>query len=153
MSRACLAHRSFFKTGDWSAVYAAFADVALAKVPAQTYDKANENFFRTMFYVQCACYMEGEYRVAVESNLPGGRADFVAVPYPGTSHRTAAVIEFKYFRTAEAERLGVLDWTEPPAEAKAQADRYAADLRAIYPGYAVESHVVCIAGSKGYRFW
>ncbi len=148
-----LAHRSFFKTGDWAAVYAAFADVALAKVPAQAYDKANENFFRTMFYVQCACYMEGEYRVAIESNLPGGRADFVAVPYPGTSHRTAAVIEFKYFRNAEAERLGVLGWTEPPAEAKAQADRYAADLHAIYPDYAVESHVVCIAGSKGYRFW
>ncbi len=148
-----LAHRAFFKTGDWSALYATFAEVALSKIPAQAYDKANENLFRTMFYVQCACNMEGEYRVAAEANLPGGRADFVATPHPRSSHRTVAVIEFKYFRNAEAEKLGVLDWTEPPAEVKAQADRYAADLRAIYPDYAVESHVVCIAGSKGYRFW
>ncbi len=148
-----LAHRAFFKTGDWSALYATFAEVALSKIPAQAYDKANENLFRTMFYVQCACNMEGEYRVAAEANLPGGRADFVATPHPRSSHRTVAVIEFKYFRNAEAEKLGVLDWTEPPAEVKVQADRYAADLRAIYPDYAVESHVVCIAGSKGYRFW
>ncbi len=148
-----LAHRAFFKTGDWSALYATFAEVALSKIPAQAYDQANENLFRTMFYVQCACNMEGEYRVAAEANLPGGRADFVATPHPRSSHRTVAVIEFKYFRNAEAEKLGVLDWTEPPAEVKAQADRYAADLRAIYPDYAVESHVVCIAGSKGYRFW
>ncbi len=148
-----LTFRAFLKTNDWASVYAAFSAVKVAKIPAQAYDKANENLFRTMFYAHCSGYLERHYRVSIESNLPSGRADFVAVPRPESSHRTAAVIEFKYFKNAEAEQLGVLDWTKPPAEAKAQADRYAADLRAIYPDYAVESHVVCIAGSKGYRFW
>ncbi len=153
LERIVLAFRAFRADGDWAGAYTAFSEVCVAKIPAQAYDQANENLFRTMFYTVCDLQLGRYYRVAIESNLPSGRADFVAVPHPGTSHRTAAVIEFKYFRTAEAERLGVLGWTEPPAEAKAQADRYAADLHAIYPDYAVESHVVCIAGSKGYRFW
>ncbi len=148
-----LAVRSFFKTEDWASIYAAFTEVSVAKIPAQAYDKANENLFRTMFYTLCSHYLQGHYRVAIESNLPSGRADFVAVPHPGSSHRTVTVIEFKYFKNAEAEKLGVLNWTEPPAETKEQIDRYVADLQAIYPDYKMESHIVCIAGSKGYRFW
>ncbi len=148
-----LAVRSFFKTEDWASIYAAFTEVSVAKIPAQAYDKANENLFRTMFYTLCSHYLQGHYRVAIESNLPSGRADFVAVPHPGSSHRTVTVIEFKYFKNAEAEKQGVLNWKEPPAETKEQIDRYVTDLQAIYPDYKMESHIVCIAGSKGYRFW
>ncbi len=148
-----LAFRAFLKTPDWASVCAAFSAVKVSKIPAQAYDKANENLFRTMFYALCSSYLERHYRVSIESNLPSGQADFIAVPRPGTDYRTATVIEFKYYKNDDAKKLGVLDWTEPPAEVLDQAVRYAKDVQAIYPDYEVQHHVVCIAGSKGYRFW
>ncbi len=153
LKRLALAFRAFRRTGDWAAAYAAFNEVCVAKIPAQAYDRANENLFRTMFYVTCASYLQYDYRVAIEANLAHGRADFIAVPRPESDRRVMTVIEFKYFKNAEVEKLGVLSWAEPPAEAAAQAERYAADLRALYLDYTSETHVVCIAGSKGYRFW
>ncbi len=144
---------AFLGNGDWSQVYAAFAKYYLSLVPATAYDKANENLFRTSFYFYCARSLAPYLLVTIEKELPSGRADFVAIPRLDSSSTEATVIEFKYYKNEEAARKGVLDWTEPPADAVEQVEKYRKDLQAIHPNYNFSSHIVVVAGTKGYKFF
>ncbi len=144
---------AFLENGDWSKVYAAFAKYYLSLVPATAYDKANGNLFRTSFYFYCARSLARHLLVTIEKELPSGKADFVAIPRLESSSKEATVIEFKYYKNEDAAKKGVLDWTTPPADAVEQVERYKRDLQAMYSNYNFTSHVVVIAGTKGYRFF
>ncbi len=144
---------AFLKNGDWSKVYAAFAKYYLSLVPATAYDKANENLFRTSFYFYCARSLARYLLVTIEKVLPSGKADFVAIPRLESSSREATVIEFKYYKNEDAVKKGVLNWTTPPTDVVEQVERYKKDLQVMYPNYNFTSHVIVVAGTKGYKFF
>ena len=104
-----------------------------ARIPAQAFDKINENFFRLTFTSRAFDALLGYYSFEQEYNTPEGRVDFLATPRPGNT-RPALLIEFKYFKSSELAAIGVTTNADgtcdvskrvtPDAETLAQARRY-----------------------------
>lgn len=124
------------------------------KIPAQAFDKANENFFRTTFFELCTRYLPRYFRFAIEVNRASGRSDWEAIGRDKTPFENqAAIIEFKHYPRAKADQLGVAGWTAPPTDAVEQVTAYAADLKRDYPELTISRHVVCTIGAADYRFF
>ena len=140
--------------GTWANVFEQFwLYYVKARIPAQAYDKMNENFFRTTFASRTWDALPMFYTIEMEYNTPAGRCDFLAVPKPGLA-KSAMLVEFKYFRGDEARRLHAADRREPDAETLAQARRYRDSLPARPDwSHAVETAVVEVYGSLGYRWF
>ena len=133
--------RCFLKERDWSALFAGYWTEYVGQIPAQAFDKANENFFRTTFYELCTRYLSRYFMFAIEVNHASGRSDWEAIGRAGTVFENQAVlIEFKHYPKEKAARLGVMDWTEPPAEALEQVNAYAADL--VHRQVRQDDHVI-----------
>ena len=140
--------------GTWANVFEQFwIHYVKARIPAQAFDKMNENFFRTTFASRTWDALPMFYTIEMEYNTPAGRCDFLAVPKPGLAKR-AMLVEFKYFAGEEARRHKSAERTEPDAETLAQARRYRASLPAR-PGWnhEVETAVVEVYGNLGYRWF
>ena len=140
--------------GTWANVFEQFwLYYVKARIPAQAYDKMNENFFRTTFASRTWDALPMFYTIEMGYNTPAGRCDFLAVPKPGLA-KSAMLVEFKYFRGDEARRLHAADRREPDAETLAQARRYRDSLPARPDwSHAVETAVVEVYGSLGYRWF
>ena len=61
------------------------------------------------------------------------------------------VVEFKYYRSKDADRMLAL--TEPLAEHVEQVKGYAEDTKKKFPNYNVRSYVVYICANKGWKCW
>lgn len=124
----------------------------LSQFPAQVFDKINENFIRCSFYELVSRYLSNCYTFAIEQNNSVGRSDFEMTGIPGTDYyKDDRVIEFKYFKAREAEK--VLEWTEPrPADVE-QVRKYADDTRHKFPQYHVRSYIVYICANRGWKCW
>ena len=141
--------------GTWKNVFEQFWQYYVkARIPAQAYDKMNENFFRTTFASRTWDALPMFYTIEIEYNTPAGRCDFLAVPKPGLA-KDAMLVEFKYFTKKDgAARLFADENRVPDAETLAQAERYRASLPAR-PGWnhAVETAVVEVYADLGYRWF
>ena len=49
--------RQFLHDHDLAMLFAGYWQVYIGQIPAQAFDKANENFFRTTFYELCTRYL------------------------------------------------------------------------------------------------
>ncbi|MEI6789207.1 MAG: AAA family ATPase [bacterium] len=143
--------RRFLSDGDWAALFAGYWERYVGQIPAQAFDKANENFFRTTFYELCTRYLSPDFHFAIEVNSHGGRSDWQAVGRKGSAFEgKACVIEFKHFTRKEGKRLGILTLAAPLSEDADQVERYAADLQRAHPELAIARHVAyTVAGSSG----
>ncbi|MBT3295635.1 MAG: AAA family ATPase [Verrucomicrobia bacterium] len=146
--------RQFLDDHDLEALFAGYWKQYIGQIPAQAFDKANENFFRTTFFELCTRYLSQDLMFAIEVNHPSGRSDWEAIGRAGTPFENQSfMIEFKHFPRAEGERLGVSDWSEPKEEDVAQVTGYADDLKRRYPELAIRRHVLYTAGAAAYRFF
>lgn len=146
--------RRFLGDHDLEALFAGYWKQYIGQIPAQAFDKANENFFRTTFYELCTRYLSQDLMIAIEVNHPGGRSDWEAVGRAGTPFENEAfMLEFKHLARAEGERLGVSRWTEPKEEDIAQVTRYADDLKRRYPELTIRRHLLYTVGAAAYRFF
>ena len=140
--------------GTWEALFDAYwIHYVKARSPAQTFDKMNENFFRTTFTSRCLDALASFYSFETEYNSSEGRCDFLAVPKPG-SPKPAMLVEFKYFTNAAAEKGNVLGRKEPDEETVEQALAYRKAL-ARRPDWDRPSHaaVVEVCGNAGYNWF
>ena len=124
----------------------------LGQFPAQVFDKINENFIRCSFYELVSRYLSSCYTFAIEQNNSVGRSDFEMTGIPGTDYYTDdRVVEFKYYRAKEAEKMLAL--TEPLPEHVEQVKRYGEDTKRKFPYYNVRTYVVYICANKGWKCW
>ena len=124
-----------------------------ARIPAQAFDKMNENFFRTTFTSRCMDYLTTFYSFETEYNSSEGRCDFLAIPKPGVA-KPAQLVEFKYFTNASAEKGKVLGRTTPDAETVDQALAYRKALaRRPDWNHQISATVVEVCGSTGYNWF
>ena len=140
--------------GSWRDLFDAYwQHYVKARIPAQAFDKMNENFFRTTFTSRCLDWLSTYYSFETEYNSSEGRCDFLAVPKAG-SPRPAMLVEFKYFTNAAAEKGNVLGRTEPDAETVEQALAYRKAL-ARRPDWdrQIDVAVVEVCGSAGYNWF
>ena len=141
--------------GTWANVFEQFwRHYVKARIPAQAYDKMNENFFRTTFASRTWDALPMFYTIEIEYNGPAGRCDFLATPKPGLA-KGAMLVEFKYFTKRDgAARLFADKVRAPDAETLAQARRYRDSLLARPDwSHAVETAVVEVYGNLGYRWF
>ena len=144
--------RAFLDRRQVHDVFAGYWDRYIGQIPAQAFDKANENFFRTTFYEICRRYLSRHFSFAIEVNRPSGRSDFEAIGRAGSAFEGQGwVIEFKHFTVEQARRLGVKEWTEPRPEDAEQVRSYRNDVLAVFPELKLECHVFYTLSSRGYR--
>jgi len=146
--------RAFLKDHDLSALFAGYWARYVGQIPAQAFDKINENFFSISFYEICTRYLNNNLNFAIEVNRPSGRSDFEALGRQGTAFEGKAwVLEFKHFSAKEAKRLGVTDWSEPRPEDVEQVQGYAYSVRGLWPEVCVRCGVIYTISSQGFRFF
>ena len=140
--------------GSWKGLFEAYwQQYVKARIPAQAFDKMNENFFRTTFTSRCMDYLTTFYSFETEYNSSEGRCDFLAIPKPGVA-KPAQLVEFKYFTKAAAEKGKILDRTEPDAETVKQALAYRKALaRRPDWNHPIAVTVVEVCGSAGYNWF
>ena len=120
-----------------------------ARIPAQAFDKLNENFFRTTFTSRCLDALTVFYSFETEYNSSEGRCDFLAIPKPGFG-KPAMLVEFKYFTNEAAEKGKVLGRGEPDAETVSQALDYRKALaRRPDWNHEIRVAVVEVCGNTG----
>ena len=124
----------------------------LGQFPAQVFDRINENFIRCSFFELCSRYLSSYYTFAIEQNNSAGRSDFEMTGIPGTDYyKDDRLVEFKYFKAKEAERMLAL--SDPRPEDVAQVLAYAKDTKEKFPYYHVRSYIVYICANKGWKCW
>ena len=140
--------------GSWRDIFDAYwLHYVKARIPAQAFDKMNENFFRTTFTSRCLDWLSTYYSFETEYNSSEGRCDFLAVPKVG-SPNPAVLVEFKYFTNAAAEKGSVLGRTEPDAETVEQALAYRKALaRRPDWDHPIKAAVVEVCGNAGYNWF
>ncbi len=140
--------------GTWKALFDAFwLHYVKARIPAQAFDKMNENFFRTTFTSRCLDWLAPYYSFETEYNSSEGRCDFLAIPKPG-SQKPAMLVEFKYFTNAAAEKEKVLGRSEPDAETVEQALAYRKALaRRPDWNHPIAVAIVEVCGNAGYNWF
>ena len=140
--------------GTWKAVFDAYwLHYVKARIPAQAFDKMNENFFRTTFTSRCMDVLTDFYSLETEYNSSEGRCDFLAIPRPGIA-KPAQLVEFKYFTNAAAEKGKVMGREKPDAETVGQALAYRKALaRRPDWNHVIKTTVVEVCGSAGYNWF
>ena len=140
--------------GSWENLfYAYWQHYVKARIPAQAFDKINENFFRTTFTSRCLDVLPMFYSFETEYNSSEGRCDFLAIPKPGIA-KSAQLVEFKYFTNGAAEKGNILDRDEPDAETVKQALDYRKALaRRPDWNHEIATTVVEVCGSAGYNWF
>ena len=140
--------------GSWENLFDAYwQHYVKARIPAQAFDKINENFFRTTFTSRCLDVLPMFYSFETEYNSSEGRCDFLAIPKPGVA-KPAQLVEFKYFTNEAAEKGKVLGREEPDAETVRQALDYRKALaRRPDWNHEIATTVVEVCGSAGYNWF
>ena len=146
--------RRFQRDHDLKALFDGYWQRYVGQIPAQAFDKLNENFFRTTFFELCTRHLFRHLMFAIEVNHPTGRSDWEAIGRPHTGFADEALIlEFKHFTRTESERLGVPGWTEARPADIAQVTGYADDVKHRYPQLTVRRHVVYTVVGEEPRFF
>ena len=142
------------KDGTWENLFDAYwIHYVKARIPAQAFDKMNENFFRTTFTSRCLDSLAEFYSFEMEYNSPDGRCDFLAIPKPG-SPKPARLVEFKYFTNAAAEKGNILGRKEPDAETVEQTLAYRKALaRRPDWNHPIDMTVIEVCGNTGYNWF
>ena len=140
--------------GTWHGIFEAYwRHYVKARIPAQAFDKMNENFFRTTFTSRCMDVLPMFYSFETEYNSSEGRCDFLAIPKLGVA-KPAQLVEFKYFTNAAAEKGNVLGRAEPDAETVEQAFAYCKALaRRPDWNHPIAATVVEVCGNTGYNWF
>ena len=140
--------------GSWKDIFDAYwQHYVKARIPAQAFDKMNENFFRTTFTSRCLDWLAPYYSFETEYNSSEGRCDFLAVPKAG-SPKPAMLVEFKYFTNEAAEKGKILGRDTPDAETVEQALAYRKALaRRPDWDHPILTAVVEVCGNTGYNWF
>ncbi|MDR0894583.1 MAG: PD-(D/E)XK nuclease domain-containing protein, partial [Prevotellaceae bacterium] len=151
-SRQLSIYRAFAANRQLEPLVENFFEEYIRILPAQVFDKINENFIRYAFFWLNSRYLNRYFSFAIESNYPSGRPDLVMKGLPGTSfHNDCRVVEFKYFK-AKDEAV-VEAFTAPREEDIAQVKGYAADINRQFVNYKMRTYVVYMVTNKLCRVW
>lgn len=124
----------------------------LGMLPAQVFDKMNENFIRCSFFELMSRYLSSCYTFAIEQNLPSGRADLVMTGIPGSAyHNDCRIIEFKYLNSKDAELIE--NMKEARISDIQQVKGYADDIKKQFPTYDIKPYIAYLAGNKAVRIF
>ena len=146
--------RQFTKDLDIEQLFAGYWETYVGQIPAQAFDKMNENFFRTSFFELCTRYLSKWFTFSVEANYPSGRSDMEMLgKYHAEYKDIRQMIEFKYFSKADAKAKGIMDLTVAFQEDIKQINSYAVDAQAEFPNHKITKHIIYIVSNEGFKYF
>jgi len=136
---------------DLGKLFTGYWEIYVGQLPAQIFDKINENFFRTTFFELCSRYLAHSFTFGVEVNHLSGRSDWEMLGKPDSAYANQKfVMEFKYAPAKGDEKKNWLKLDAPlPADIE-QVNRYAEDIHHEFPQFTVRKYIVYIVGRKGF---
>ena len=142
--------KEFLKNLEMGALFQAYWTVYIGQIPAQAFDKMNENFFRTSFFELCSRYISHQFSFGIEVNYTSGRCDFEMLGRPeGLYKNQKWMIEFKYL-TNKVKMENLLHATP---EDVAQIEGYKTDSLVIFPEHTIKTAVCYIVGNQGFKWF
>ncbi|MCD4819708.1 MAG: ATP-binding protein [Candidatus Cloacimonetes bacterium] len=146
--------RQFIKDLDLEKLFAGYWETYVKQIPAQCFDKANENFFRTTFYELCTRYLSRNFILNVEVNYPSGRSDWELLGKYHTEYKNLKyIVEFKHFSKVKAQKLKIQELQKPFEEDVIQVQNYAADIIRDFPEYDISKFVIYTISAETFRFF
>jgi len=137
-----------------SKLFSGYWDVYIGQLPAQLFERMNENFFRTTFFELCSRYLARDFTFGVEVNYPSGRSDWEMLGKPDSPFADLKfLVEFKYAPVKEEATCQWLQLSAPRPEDVTQVTAYADDIRRAFPQFTVRRYIIYIVGRKGYRIF
>lgn len=144
--------RAFRKDQDLGKLFEGFWIVYMGQIPAQAFDKINENFIRTAFFELCTRYLSFAFTFGIEVNHPSGRSDWEMLGRPESEYRNRKwIVEFKHYPKSSGKTLEEI--TAPDPQDVAQAQGYKRDTLAQFPSYDVRAAVCVTVGNTGFRWF
>lgn len=144
--------RTFMQDLDIERLFKGYWDVYVGQLPAQIFDRVNENFYRTTFYELCTRYLSHAFTFAIENNYPSGRSDWEMLGKFHTQYRHQKyLIEFKYYSHREGNRLKILGLQKPIDRDVAQIMGYVQDINNQFPYFTIHSYLIYIVSNKGFK--
>jgi len=146
--------RQYIKDLDVGALFAGYWETYIGQIPAQAFDKMNENFFRTSFFELCTRYLSYDFTFSIEANHPSGRSDMEILGKYHTEYKDIRqLIEFKYFNKADGKAKGILELTEAFKEDIDQINKYEQDALAEFPNHKTSKHIIYIVSNEGFKYF
>jgi hypothetical protein len=144
--------RAFRQDRNLGDLFGGYWKAYIGQIPAQAFDKVNENFIRTTFFELCTRHLVDDFTFGIEVNYPSGRCDWEMTGRSESVYRHQKwMVEFKYHPASSGISLESL--TEPPTQAVAQIKTYAAESQAQFPQDTIRTAVCVIVGNTGYRWF
>ncbi|MEN9354498.1 MAG: hypothetical protein RL318_1823 [Fibrobacterota bacterium] len=124
----------------------------MGQIPAQAFDKVNENFIRTTFFEVCTRYLSRHFSFGIEVNYPSGRCDFEMTGRPEGAYRNRKwIVEFKYHTKSSGVDLEKI--VAPDPVDVAQVEGYKRDALAQFPELSIRTAVCVVVGNVGFRWF
>ena len=131
----------FLSDLDLKKLFKGYWDKYISQFPAQMFDKANENFFRSTFYELCRRHLSHQFAFEIEINRHSGRADWELLGKPTGSYKNLKYLaEFKHF-TGKDEKI-FKNLKKPRPEDAEQIIKYSDDIRNEFPGYNITGWLI-----------
>ncbi len=142
----------FLKDGNIDSLFAGYFTTYIGQIPAQAFDKINENFIRTTFFELCTRYLSRYFTFAIEVNYPTGRSDWEMVGlYNGQYKNQKTIIEFKYFKKSDQKSFSALN--APADKDIQQVCGYEEDTYTLFPQYSVRKYVCYVCANIGFKMF
>ncbi len=142
----------FNKDLDLKQLFKGYWNLYISQFPAQMFDKANENFFRSTFYELCRRHLSTNFVFEIEVNKHSGRADWELLGKPTSTYKyTKFVAEFKHF-TKDGEKT-FKNLKEPQQKHKKQLAKYANDIRREFPEYNITQWMIYTFSGKDWKIF
>ncbi len=142
----------FLRDLDLEKLFQAYWDKYISQFPAQMFDKANENFFRSTFYELCRRHLSRHFVFEIEVNRHSGRADWELLGKPTSPYKyTKYVAEFKHFRNKDK---GIFENLKKPREKDSkQLAKYANDILRDFPEYNMTKWMIYTFAGKKWKIF
>jgi hypothetical protein len=137
---------------DLGALFGGYVKVYLGQMPAQAFDKVNENFVRSTFFELCTRYLPRHFSFAIEAQRHSGRSDFEMLGRPEGMYKNQMwLVEFKYY--PNSSKITPESLIEAPDDVVRQVQQYKVDVLAEFPHYTVKTAVCAVVGNQGYKWF
>ncbi|MEA1911002.1 MAG: AAA family ATPase [Spirochaetota bacterium] len=142
--------KQFLKDMDLKKLFRGYWDVYISQFPAQMFDKANENFFRSTFYELCRRHLSQHFAFEIEINRHSGRADWELLGKPASPYKNIKYLaEFKHFTAKDIKIFKGL--TEARPEDIKQIKQYGDEIKDEFPYYTITNWLIYTFSGRDWK--
>ena len=142
--------KQFLKDLDLKNLFRGYWYVYISQFPAQMFDKANENFFRSTFYELCRRHLSQHFAFEIEINRHSGRADWELLGKPTSPYKnTKYLAEFKHFTAKDKKVFEGLTAGRP--EDVKQIKQYGDEIKNEFPYYAITHWLIYTFSGRDWK--